>query len=114
MKKTFQFGICGAFDFEEKATGGQSVKTREFYLALSEKIGQASICILESTEYKKNPISFLVKFVNMMAKSENVVVFPAQKGIKIFAPLKFLEVSQHIRATLIASVRQSTQSTTQY
>lgn len=92
MKKTFQFGICGAFDFEEKATGGQSVKTREFYLALSEKIGQANICILESTEYKKNPISFLVKFVRMMAKSENVLVFPAQKGIKIFAPLcRFLK-----------------------
>lgn len=92
MKKTFRFGICGAFDFEEKATGGQSVKTREFYLALSEKIGTTNICILESTDYKKNPISFLVKFVRLMVESENVVVFPAQNGIKIFAPLcKFLK-----------------------
>lgn len=49
----YKFGLCGPFDFQEKYTGGQSVKTREFYYGLCERIGKSNILILESTEYKK-------------------------------------------------------------
>lgn len=85
--KTYEFGICGAFDFEEKATGGQSVKTKEFYYSLREKVGKENICILESTSYKKNPIKFFIQMIILMKECEKVIIFPAQNGIKIFAPL---------------------------
>ena len=83
----YEFGLCGPFDFDEKATGGQSVKTKEFYFALSEIIGKDKIKILESTGYKKNPIKFVLQFFNLMKNCDNVVLFPARNGIKVFAPL---------------------------
>lgn len=83
----YKFGLCGPFDFLEKHTGGQSVKTREFYYGLCEEIGKNNILILESTDYKKNPLSFFIKLINMLKSCEHVVIFPAQNGIKIFAPI---------------------------
>lgn len=83
----YQYGICGAFDFDEKGTGGQSVKTREFYSAMCDKIGNEHIAILESTDYKKHPFSFLLKLIKMMCECEHVVIFPANRGIKVFAPI---------------------------
>lgn len=83
----YKFGLCGPFDFEEKSTGGQSVKTREFYFGLCNKIGKENISILESTGYKKNPASFFINLFKMLKQCEHVIIFPAQNGIKIFAPL---------------------------
>ena len=90
MTKRYQYGICGAFDFEEHATGGQSVKTREFYYALCNQVGKNNISILESSSYKKNPVSFLFRFALLMSQCETTVLFPAQKGVKVFAPLCYL------------------------
>lgn len=87
MKKKYKYGICGPFDFEEKSTGGQSVKTREFYYALRDSVGSEKIKILESTSYKKNPINFLSKMVKLFKNCENIIIFPAQKGILVFSPL---------------------------
>lgn len=89
MKK-YQFGICGAFDFKGNKTGGQSVKTREFYDALCLKIGKANIGILETTEYKKNPIIFFCKVIKLMNDCRYMIIFPAQNGIKVFAPLCYI------------------------
>lgn len=83
----YKFGICGPFDFEERGTGGQSVKTREFYYALMESIGKEKIQILESTGYKKNPFLFFLRYVNLLRNSEHTIILPAQNGIKIFAPI---------------------------
>lgn len=83
----YEFGLCGPFDFEEKNTGGQSVKTREFYYALCECCGRENIKILESTGYKRNPMLFAWRMIVLMSICENVVVFPAQNGIKVLAPL---------------------------
>lgn len=85
--KHFKFGICGAFEFERKGTGGQSVKTTEFYNALCERIDKSQIKILQSAGYKKNPFKFVYQFIKMMCESENVIIFPAINGIRIFAPL---------------------------
>ena len=83
----YKFGICGPFDFEEKSTGGQSVKTREFYYAFFEKVGKEKIVILESTGYKINPIGFTVKLIKMLKQCEHTIILPAQNGIRVLAPL---------------------------
>lgn len=94
----YKFGLCGPFDFEEKSTGGQSVKTREFYYGMCSAIGKDNIQILESTLYKKNPFSFFFKMVKLMKNSECVVIFPAQNGIKVLAPLcKILKKCFHTK-----------------
>lgn len=86
MKK-YDFGICGAFDFEEKYTGGQSIKTREFYFQLADSVGKNRIRILESTSYKQNPIVFFFKLVRMCLECKNILILPAQNGIQILSPL---------------------------
>lgn len=82
----YKFGICGPFDFSEQGTGGQSVKTREFYYALCESIGEDHIRILESTNYKRDPLKFFLDYISLLHNCENIVLFPAQNGIRIFAP----------------------------
>lgn len=86
MKK-YKFGICGAFDFDEKTTGGQSTKTREFYLELVNYIGKKNIMLLESTAYKDNPIRFFCNFIRLLRHCEQVILFPAQNGIRVMAPI---------------------------
>ena len=83
----YKFGIWGHFDFDETGTGGQSIKTREFYYTLCEKIGKENISLLESSEYKKNFILFLAKMLKSLFSCERIIIFPAQKGIIIFAPI---------------------------
>lgn len=83
----YKFGICGPFDFKEQGTGGQSVKTREFYYALSDAVGKEKIKILESTEYKKNPVKFLFNYILLLRSCDNTVILPAQNGIRFLAPL---------------------------
>lgn len=98
----YEFGICGAFDFEEKYTGGQSVKTREFYFALCTSVGRENIHILESTLYKKNPLSFLFKFIYMLMNCRHTIIFPAQNGIKVFAPIcSLLKINTNIHYCVI-------------
>ena len=85
-----KYGICGTFDFNGMNTGGQSVKTKEFYFGLSEVVGKQSIYVLESTRYKRHPISFFFRFIRMVRNCDNSVIFPAQNGIKILAPLSVI------------------------
>ncbi len=86
----YRFGICGPFDFSEQGTGGQSVKTREFYYALSEAVGKGNIRILESTSYKRNPLKFFMEYIWMLHNCEHIIILPAQNGIRLFAPLSAL------------------------
>lgn len=82
-----QFGIFGPFDFEEKGIGGQSLKTRDFYYSLCDAVEGKNVYIVESTEYKKNILKFLFKLSKMMTRCKRVIILPAQKGIRILAPL---------------------------
>ncbi len=86
MKK-YQFGICGAFDFEKRGIGGQSVKTMSFYQALCDAVGAEKVYIVESTGYKNNPFVFVIKFIAFVINCKNIIILPADKGIKVFAPL---------------------------
>ena len=86
----YRFGICGPFDFQEKGTGGQSVKTREFYYVLSEKVGKEQISILESTLFKKNPVKFFLNYVKLLRECDHIIIFPAQNGIRFLAPISAL------------------------
>ena len=81
------FGICGPFDFEERETGGQTVKTREFYYALLNRVGKNNITLLESTDYRKKPLLFLIRYIRLLRQSEHTILFPAQNGIKVFSYL---------------------------
>lgn len=83
----YKYGICGPFDFNEQGTGGQSVKTREFYYVLCDTVDKDKIRILESTEWKKNPLKFVIEYIWLLRNCNHIIIFPAQNGVRILAPL---------------------------
>jgi len=83
---TFEFGICGTFDFEENYTGGQSIKTREFYLALKDSVANDNIKIVESTSWKENPIYFIISLISLFRNYNKIIISVAQNGIRILIP----------------------------
>lgn len=84
MKKVL---IVGAFGFDGEYNDGQTVKTRELYYGLCEKIGSENIDYIETIGWKKNPIKLLLSFFNKAKCSESIIMLPAQNGIYVFSRL---------------------------
>lgn len=87
MKKTL---IVGAFGFNVNDTGGQPVKTRELYYALKEKFKEEDIDYIETIGWKKHPFSLALDFFKKAKSSKNIIMLPAQRGVKVFSRLLVL------------------------
>ena len=90
--------IIGAFDFKNKATGGQPVKTRELYYALCETYGEKNVMYIELLGWKKN-IPQIIWALNRYSKMcRTFIMLPASNGV---APLAFALV-------LLKKIRKNT------
>ena len=76
--------IIGAFDFTEKDTGGQPVKTREFYRLLSDQYGKENVFPIETLGWKRNPIKLIGKIFAAAKKCDTMIMLPAHNGVEIF------------------------------
>lgn len=86
----YDISICGHFGGNEKFLDGQTVKTKNIYNALLIKYNKNNINIIDTYQWKKHPIKFLDKCINGIKKSRNMIILPAQNGLKIFVPLFLL------------------------
>ena len=86
MKK-YKFGLCGHFDEKHTAVNGQTVKTVNVACLLEEKYGVENVLRLDTYEFKKNPISFLLKYIKFLKHSENVILFPAHNAVQVLVPI---------------------------
>ena len=84
MKK---IGIVGHLGGTEAFFDGQTVKTKNLYKALVTEYGVDSIYCLDTYNYKKHILSFLINCIKIIAQSENIIVLPAHNGVKVFLPL---------------------------
>ena len=84
MKK---IGICGHFNMGSEAIGGQTIKTRIISETLEEIYGLKQVMKLDTKGWKKNRIRFFFKCIHMAIYSENIIILPAQNGVKILIPL---------------------------
>lgn len=80
-------GICGPFGLNKNLINGQTIKTKSITQGLINYYGEENIAILDSYNWKKNPIKFLMNCVKLIKKSENIILLPAQRGVKVFIPL---------------------------
>jgi len=88
MKKSkYKITVCGHFGGEKKFLDGQTVKTKNIYLALLDKYEKAEINIVDTYGWKRHPIKFLKKCVLSVKDSRNIIMLPARNGIKVFTPL---------------------------
>ena len=78
--------VCGTFAFKTMASGGQPVKTRELYWALSNALGN-KVDYLETYQWKKNPVRLIFGFIKKMFVSKSIIMLPAQNGVMVFSRL---------------------------
>lgn len=86
-KRKYKLSVCGHFGGNNNFCDGQTVKTKNIYQALGEYYGEEKINKIDTYNWKKHPISFLFECINGMKNSQNMIILPAQNGVKVFVPL---------------------------
>lgn len=81
-----KFGIVGHFGQGQNLTDGQTIKTKilndELNHLLNLKVRQ-----VDTHHWKKRPLRLLRDCVKLIKSCENVIMMPAQNGVKVFIPL---------------------------
>lgn len=80
-------GVCGNFGAHNNISNGQIIKTRVLADQLKTYFGEQEIIILNTFEWKKTPIKLFIECIRLIFLCNNIVILPAQNGIKIIAPL---------------------------
>jgi len=80
-------GLCGALGSGKTVLNGQVIKTKILLEELGYILGEESIKSVDTYRWKKRPISLLIKTFYLLKNSDNIIILPAQNGIKVFVPL---------------------------
>lgn len=86
MKKLKKIGLWGQFGGDVIADG-QAVRTRNVYQLIIDRYGDENVVKCSTYNWKKRPFSFLVQSIKLYLNVQNVVIFPADNGLKIIALL---------------------------
>ena len=84
MKKV---AIVGQYGEGPDYVTGQAVKTLFTARWLMKHFGTENIEIVNTYGWKKKPLRLTVSLLGAMGRCRNVVMLPAQNGVKVFAPL---------------------------
>lgn len=82
MKK---IGICGIYGMGPDFSGGQPVKVRTVTEELIKEYGKKNVLIANTFRWKKNPLKLLFNCFLLFKNCENIIMLPAQNGIKVFS-----------------------------
>lgn len=77
-----QYGAPG-----EKIADGQAVRTTVITQELEDKYGKENINIVNTNNWKSHPIKFLLKSISLIKNSKSILILPADRGFKVFAPI---------------------------
>lgn len=80
-------GIIGNFSFGKEPIGGQTIRTRNIYKYLSENHKEMEVTFIDTEDWKKGKIKMLIKTLMLSIKCKNILILPAQNGVKVFIPL---------------------------
>ncbi|MBR4872940.1 MAG: glycosyltransferase family 4 protein [Clostridia bacterium] len=88
MKKLYQIGIWGQFgDGVNKIADGQAVRTTIITEELKARYGEENIMVVNTNNWRKHPLRFLLRTLRLNAKCRKVVIFPADNGFKVGVPI---------------------------
>ena len=79
--------ICGHFANNKISYDGQTIKTINVYKELVKKYGSDNVIVIDTYFIKKRPLKFFIDVFKQVKLVDNVIVLPAQRGIKIIIPL---------------------------
>ena len=84
MKKV---AIVGQYGEGPDYVTGQAVKTLFTARWLMKRFGAENVEIVNTYGWKNRPVRLAVSLLKAMGRCRNVVILPAQHGVKVFAPL---------------------------
>lgn len=79
--------ICGHFGYGKDFFDGQTVKTKILTEELKCQLGKEFVTTIDTMNLTKKPLEFLYLSFKMFKNSENIIMLPAQRGVKILTPL---------------------------
>lgn len=86
-KKGNKIGIWGQYGDGGPIADGQAVRTTITTLELIKKYGESEVSILNTNAWRKHPIKFFFDTINLLRKCENVIILPADNGLRIVVPI---------------------------
>ncbi|MED3758926.1 glycosyltransferase [Peribacillus frigoritolerans] len=96
MKKV---GVCGLFGKGEQLLNGQTVKTKMLTDELKQAFGSKSVKTVDTYNWKGNYIKLIKKCFQLIRSCENIIILPAQNGVKVF-PALFLILNMFFKKNL--------------
>lgn len=88
MKPKYKIGIWGQFgDGVNKIADGQAVRTTIITEELKARYGEENIMVVNTNNWRKHPIRFLLNTLRLNAKCAKVVIFPADNGFRVGVPI---------------------------
>lgn len=86
-QKKSQITICAHLGEGVQLLNGQTIKSKNVVDAIKKKYINNNICIIDTYGFQKNPFKLLIKIVTETIKSRNIIIMPAQRGVKVIAPI---------------------------
>lgn len=86
-KKRKRIGIIGHFAFGLDMTDGQTVKTLTFTSGLEKYFGKDEILKADTHGGLSSLMKLPFQALGMLRRTDNIVVFPAQRGVRVIVPL---------------------------
>ncbi len=79
--------VIGHFAFGKTFLDGQTIKTKILTEELQKKLGQEQVLIIDTHGGLKTLAKSPVQILFALKNSQNVIIFPAHNGLRVYAPL---------------------------
>lgn len=87
LKQKYKIGLCGNLSGTIPKMGGQTIKTRNILEVLEKEFGKEEIIITNTYKWNKKPFKIIRNTLSMYFKCDNIVMMPAENGLRLFGPL---------------------------
>lgn len=82
-----KIGICGHFGGNKNFLDGQTVKTKIITKQLQKEFGDNEVKKVDTYGGKKRLFSIIINLIGLVISCKNVIIFPAQNSLMLFAPI---------------------------
>lgn len=83
----YKVGVCGHFAEGQNLLNGQTVKTKILADELIKKLGLNEVMTIDTYGWKRRPLKLLFDCFMLIKNCRNVIILPANNGVKVFVPM---------------------------
>lgn len=79
--------VIGHFGFGKDLLNGQTIKTKTVTLELEKQLGESQVIKIDTHGSAKTFPTIICKMLKAFCFCENIIIFPAYNGVRVFVPL---------------------------